>query len=42
MNTLDGQNEVLNIEIFGIYRRTPLIQINWDSQPSRYAEKLDN
>jgi len=25
-----------------IYSRTPLIRINWDSKPSRYAETPDN
>ena len=42
METLGGQNDVLNVKTFGIYRRTPFIWINWDSELSRYAENLDN
>jgi hypothetical protein len=25
-----------------IYSRSPLIQINWNGEPSRYAESTDN
>jgi hypothetical protein len=42
METLGGQNDVLNVKTFGIYRRTLFIWIKWDSDLSRYAENPDN
>jgi len=32
----------MSLPAFFTYSRTPLIRINWDSEPSGYAENPDN
>jgi hypothetical protein len=37
-----GYPEVSVSFIGSVYSRTPLIRINWDGEPSGYAENTDN
>ena len=40
---LKVQEVVFNVLKIAVnYSKTPLIQINWDGEPSRHAENLDN
>jgi hypothetical protein len=46
--SVPGQRDELHAQVQNLnslvcqYSRTPLIRINWDGEPSGYAENLDN